>query len=401
MGYGVTPTNVEFGYAFSIEEYQQRLKALFGQMREAGVDILLVTAAENIFYLSGYRSTSHEGYQALVVPLDGEPQFVLRKLHFTYVPAFSWIKGGVVVEDSDSSFTGATGDRHNATKECMESMGGASARIGFDDLGMSLPNSILEGLREAMPKATFVPAGGLVERLRMFKSPKEIEYMRRAGALTVMGMEAGIAAIAPGVTENEVAGLIYYEMVRHGSEYVSSQPYVVAGTRKPPRRGHFEGNMIKKGDCVWFEASASVYRYNGPILRSFSVGQPSPEFREVADVMLDVTDAILNAVKPGATSGEVAQAARQLIEKAGFGEYSLHRIGYSIGVGFPQGWGEGHIIDIKNGDPRELQPGMAFHLVPWILHPTIGCVGFSESFVVTEQGYDLLTESSRELRICG
>ena len=83
----------------------------------------------------------------------------------------------------------------------MESMGGASARIGFDDLGMSLPNSILEGLREAMPKATFVPAGGLVERLRMFKSPKEIEYMRCAGALTVMGMEAGIAAIAPGVTE--------------------------------------------------------------------------------------------------------------------------------------------------------------------------------------------------------
>ena len=194
-----------------------------------GVDILLVTGPENIYYLSGYRTTGYYIFQALAVPLDGEPQFVTRRLEFANVRSLSWIKEGYAVGDTESYF--------DATANCIEAMGGATARIGFDDAGFFLPASILDRLRARLAKASFVPTGGLVEKGRMIKSPREIEYIRKAAATAVAGLEAGIAATRPGATENEVAAATYGGTVLAGSEYVSSpalrgdRPALGAGPR--------------------------------------------------------------------------------------------------------------------------------------------------------------------------
>src|SRR5689334_17959930 len=89
-----------FGYPFSIEEYKDRLARLRSGMLAKEIDLLLVTGPENIFYLTGYRTTGYYIYQALVVPLSGEPQFVVRKLEFPNVQSLSWIKTGYAVADT-------------------------------------------------------------------------------------------------------------------------------------------------------------------------------------------------------------------------------------------------------------------------------------------------------------
>ncbi|MDA0703393.1 MAG: Xaa-Pro peptidase family protein [Proteobacteria bacterium] len=382
-----------FGYPFTVEEFQGRLKKVRGDMRAAGIDILLVTGPENIYYLSGYRTTGYYIYQALVVPLDGDPQFVVRALEFTNVQALSWIKTGYKVEDTESYF--------EATAACIEKMGGAKARIGFDDGGFFLPASILDGLRARMTGAKFIPDGGLVEKSRVVKSPQEIDYIRRASACAVAGLEAGIAHTQAGVSENDLAGETYNALVRAGSEYTGSQPYVVTGKRSALGHATFERQIVQHGDDVFFEVGGCIYRYGGAIMRSVSVGPPSPAFQQAADAVLGALDAILNAAKPGATSGEVDRAGRSVVEKAGLGDHWHHRTGYSIGIGFPPGWGEGHIMDLKPNDTRRLEPGMAFHTVPLLLIPQIGSVGFSETFVITETGCEVLTETPRELRVAG
>ena len=120
-----------FGYPFSIGEFKTRLKNVRTKMRAKDIDMMLVTGPENIYYLTGYRTTGYYVYQALVVPANGEPQFVVRRLEFTNVQSLSWIKKGYAVADTESYF--------EATASCIEGLGGARARIGFDDQGFFLP----------------------------------------------------------------------------------------------------------------------------------------------------------------------------------------------------------------------------------------------------------------------
>ena len=128
-----------YRYPFTIDEFKRRLAQVRELMRAAKIDILLVTGPENIYYLSGYRTTGYYIYQALVVPLDGNPQFVVRRVEFTNVQGLSWIKQGHAVSDTESYF--------DATAKCVEAMGGSRARIGYDDAGFFLPAEILDGLR--------------------------------------------------------------------------------------------------------------------------------------------------------------------------------------------------------------------------------------------------------------
>ncbi len=380
-----------FGYPFSIGEFKTRLKNVRTKMRAKDIDLMLVTGPENIYYLTGYRTTGYYVYQALVVPQNGEPQFVVRRLEFTNVQSLSWIKKGYAVADTESYF--------EATAKCIEGLGGARARVGFDDQGFFLPAAILDSLRARLKNATFVPAGGVVEACRVIKSPKEIEYIREASGAAVKGLEAGIKAIKPGKTENEVAGAIYNAMVSAGSEYVSSQPYVVSGPRSALGHATFERNKIKAKDMVFLEIGGCWYRYGGAIMRTIAVGKPSAELKKASDAVRGALEALLEAVKPGVTSGDIDRAGRRIVEKAGLGKYWVHRTGYSVGIGFPPGWGEGHIMDLKPNDPRPLQAGMTFHTVPMIGIPGLGAIGFSETWAVTKNGVEVLTDTPRKLHV--
>jgi Xaa-Pro dipeptidase len=385
------PATERMDGSFALDEYRGRLDRVRRTMVERGIDVLLLTTPENIYYLTGYQTTGYYVYQALVVPRAGAPRFVVRKFETPNVQALSWLKDVCPVEDTE--------DPLDVTARGVEQCGGREGTIGFEDRGFFLPPAILEGLRSRLPRARLVPAGGIVEGCRVVKSPAEIACIRKAAAAAVAGVKAGLPEVRPGRSENHVAGAIYAGMLRAGSEYPSSQPYVVTGARAALGHASYAGHRIRKGDLVYIEAGGCIRRYGGAIMRIVSVGRPSAEATRMAPVVLAALDAIIEAIKPGVTSGSVDQAGRQIVEKAGLGKYWLHRTGYSIGVGFPPGWGEGHIFDLKPHDPRTLQAGMTFHLVPLLLVPDMGAMGFSETVLVTGRGCEVLTRMPRRLLI--
>ena len=150
---------------------------------------------------------------------------------------------------------------------------------------------------------------------------------------------------------------------------------------------------------VFLEIGGCWYRYGGAIMRTIAVGKPSAELKKASDAVRGALEALLEAVKPGVTSGDIDRAGRRIVEKAGLGKYWVHRTGYSVGIGFPPGWGEGHIMDLKPNDPRPLQAGMTFHTVPMIGIPGLGAIGFSETWAVTKNGVEVLTDTPRKLHV--
>jgi Xaa-Pro dipeptidase len=106
------------------------------------------------------------------------------------------------------------------------------------------------------------------------KSPLEVDYIRRAASLTELGMRAAIDAAAIGTTDNTIASIAYKALIGCGSEYMSSDPIVCAGTNSSIPHGHFQNRKITEGDLVLLEMSGCVRRYSAPMMRTVSIGQP-------------------------------------------------------------------------------------------------------------------------------
>jgi Xaa-Pro dipeptidase len=367
---------------FSVEEFQDRVARTRALMRENGVDILLVTTPENIYYLTGYRTTGYYFYQAFLLPLSGEPHFVVRRFEMPDVKGLSWTKGCIAIADGESWVDG--------TLRAVEACGGGDT-IGYEERGFFTPPLILDGLRERLPKARLTPAGGLVESCRRIKSPQEITYIRKAAEIASIGMTAGMQAVRPGINENEITGAVYAAMMGAGGEYPSGGPYVVAGLRSVLTHQTAERTILEPGMTVLFEIGGIYRRYGSSLLRIAAVGKPSVRAQEIADVMRRALDALIAAIRPGVPAGAVDRAGRSIVEAAGLGPYWLHRAAYSMGISFPPGWGEGLVMDIKPDDTRPLEPGMIFHVVPSVHVPRFGAMGFSETVLVTENGCDVLT----------
>lgn len=380
---------IQVDIPFAVAEFEARLEKVRAGMRARNVDLLLLTGPENIYYLSGYYTTGYHVYQALLVPVNAAPCFVVRKLELGNVHHHSWIADGSPVEDG--------ADPTEATADRIRRYGAERARIGYEDQAVFLPPATLDRLRARLPGAQFVPASGIVEACRMIKSPAEIAYLRRAADAASAGMREGAAASMAGQTENDVAAAVYGGLIRAGSEYAGSPPYVTAGPRSAVGHATYAMNVLEPVDHVWIEIGASIKRYNAGIGRIVSIGAPKPDLQRVADLLGRAIEAMIEALRPGVTSGEVDRAGRGLVEDAGLGAYWQHRGGYSLGISFPPGLGEGHIIDIKPNDSRRMEPGMVFHLVPLVLVPGVGAVGCTDTVLVTSTGHELLTTMPRPL----
>jgi Xaa-Pro dipeptidase len=232
------------------------------------------------------------------------------------------------------------------------------------------------------------------------KSPAEIDYIRRAAAATMAGMGEALACAEPGRTENDVAAEVYGGMLRNGSEYPGSPPYVISGERSGLPHGTWEGRTLREGDIVFLEFAGCVKRYSAAMMRTGFIGDPPDSVRSRADAVIESLEAAIDAIAPGVSSGEVDHACRSTILRHGLGEHT-HETGYSIGVCYPPGWNETHILNLAPGGKTELEPGMVFHLVPSLIVPELnGHVGFSETVVVTESGCEVLTDrqTPRELQ---
>jgi len=140
-----------------------------------------------------------------------------------------------------------------------------------------------------------------------------------------------------------------------------------------------------------------VARYNTPAFRVSVIGQPSDELKRFHDASYAGLEAGLANIKPGVTSGEADRVVRAAVEKKGFGEYFVVRAAYSIGLGFSPGWGEDHVMSIRPGDHRVIEPGMCFHLVPALYKEGLGAVCCSMPIEITKSGCRPLTSIEPKL----
>ncbi|GAB2789310.1 M24 family metallopeptidase [Amycolatopsis magusensis] len=369
---------------FELSEYQRRLAVVREGMAERGIDLALVSVPENIYYLTGYTTLGYYMYQTLLVPIDGEPLLLTYIEEKINIERLSWLERFVNY--------GVGEDPIEVTARTVASLGVAGKTLSIEESGYFFPVRTYRRLVAELSGVTWVDGSGLVESCRLIKSPAEIAYIRGAANAAMAGMVEALATARIGATENQVAAAVYRATLDQGSEYPGSPPYVISGERSGLPHGTWEGRELRENDIVFLEFSGCVKRYSAAMMRTAFLGDPPACVADRATAVIDGLQHAIDAIAPGATSGSVDEACRKAMLSHGFGDHT-HETGYSIGVCYPPGWNESHIMNLHPGDETVLRPNMVFHLVPSLIVPELnGHVGFSETVAVTETGCEVLTD---------
>ena len=374
---------------FSLAEYRRRYGAVLEGMKKQGLDAMLVRSPENITYVSGYETPGYYKYHCLVIGADFEPVFVLRRFEELNVPEYSWLTQHVPVDDWQNP--------PEVTARTLRELKLDRARIGVEKQGWFYTVDEHETLTSELPHATIVDGIEILWNARMRKSAEEIAMMRRSAAILDKAMQAGIDVAAAGVSDDHVNAEVNRTIFEHGGEYMGLPPFVLSGERTSLPHQTARAEIIGNPDLVYFEISVSKWRYAAALMRTIFVGAPSDRQRRCAEACIGAVDAAMAVIRPGISAEEVDRAARSVVEKAGFGEYWRHRLGYSIGVNYPPDWGEGEIISLRKGERRLLETGMTFHMVPLCLVYREFGIGFSETICVTPSGCERFSALPRTI----
>lgn len=195
------------------------------------------------------------------------------------------------------------------------------------------------------PDARWRDGSGTVDGVRSPKSPAELAYVRRAAAVTQAAMQAGIDTAAAGVNEQEVVAEIYRAMVLAGGEYPGFAPLVRSSDTLDEEHSTWRDRVLRPGDRLFIELSGSVRRYHAPMSRIVNIGAPPRAVATAAVAARVGLEAVFDAVRPGALTGDVYAAWEAAVgDHLGVTPEPRHHCGYSVGIGFPPSWVGGSVV---------------------------------------------------------
>jgi Xaa-Pro dipeptidase len=342
------------------------------------VDVAVVTEPESIHYLTGFETLGYFTPIAAIISRTGSARISCRDSEVS----------NVVATSADSEPLGY-GDEADPVTELLRALPKDGA-IGWD-LGISgWTLRDLQRLSGSLDREP-IDIGTDVYAMRAVKSAVEIDLLRRAALATRAAMDAAIEAAQQADYEREVVAAAYRAMVLAEAAYPSSPVYAVSGPRSAQAHVTWDPERALSHDVLFLEIGANVRRYTAPLMSTGLGHEASERLRFLAERLEPWLEAVTAAVRPGIAAGEVDRVARANAAALGIDDAIRHRIGYSVGLSFPQGWGEPQVLALRSSEERELVPGMVFHLVPHLIDEDHGGVGSSSTVVVTERGCERIT----------
>ncbi|MCM2418216.1 Xaa-Pro peptidase family protein [Streptomyces sp. RKAG293] len=346
----------------------------------AGLDALLISPGADLRYLTGYQALPLERLTCLVVPTEGDAFLVVPALERP--AALASPVGGLGIDITGFAET------DNAYELIAGRLPAGVRRVAVDN---HMWAEKLLAFTAALPRAEAVLAGEVLQELRMRKSPAEVAALRRAGAAIDRVHRRMGEWLRPGRTEREIARDIADAIL--ATDHVTVDFVIVAsGPNGASPHHEVSDRVVRTGDPVVVDIGGTTEDgYCSDSTRTYAVGEPHPDFRELYDVLQRAQHAQVEAVRPGITAEALDAVGRDIIAGAGYGEHFIHRTGHGIGLETHE---EPYIVA---GSERPLEPGMAFSIEPGIYLPGRFGARIEDIAVCTENSGERLNLTGRDL----
>lgn len=366
---------------------QSRLDRLVASLRTSGLAAVALNPGPTLTYLTGLSFHLMERPVVLLASPDKDPVIVLPELELPKVDQFPYKVRAFAYGEDPSAWD-------DAFRRAVQSLGLDGKRIGVEPRQMRLLE--FRHVKAGAPEADFPDASELLAGLRIKKDKAEVDAMRTAVRIAQDALQATIPTIKIGMTERELASELVVQLFKHGSDpELPFAPIVSAGPNSANPHASPTDRKLQVGDLLVVDWGAAHQGYISDLTRTFAVGEVEEEYKEIHTIAQAANAAGRAAAKPGVPCANVDKAAREVIEKAGYGKYFTHRTGHGIGM-------EGHEDPYMRGDNMQiLEPGMAFTVEPGIYLPDRNGVRIEDNVVITETGADVLSDMPREIKVVG
>ena len=362
--------------------FERRTDAVQSGLSDTDADALVCVPGRTLQYLTGFDEPQRDRHFLFVVPATGDPTAFVPSLSAAQFRRETWVR---------SIDTWADADDPVAALDAL-----------FDDLGVpetphllvddTMWATVLQDIRSIRPGATIGLASDVVAELRIRKDDAELDALRRAGRVAddALGALRDLGSDAVGLTETELAAEIESLLHAAGGDGVSFDPIVGSGPNGAmPHHTHGD-RVIEAGDPVVLDFGTRVDGYPSDQTRTLVFdGDPNERVREVHNLVRRAQAAAVDAVEPGATAAAVDDAARSVIEAAGYGDAFIHRTGHGVGLDVH----EPPFIAADND--TELRPGMTFSVEPGVYLDGEFGVRIEDIVTVTDDGCERLNRTSR------
>jgi Xaa-Pro aminopeptidase len=296
-------------------QIQPRLNKLRQKLADNKLDAFWVSQPDNLYYLSGCEGV--EGYLLIT------PQKAILVTDFRYIEQAQR-------QSPDYEIFRISGKMAEWLPRLFSEL--KIGQLGFESSHLSVStfaqtNELLEAIKVKM-----VPQNGVIEAIRMVKDPEEIDKIIKAAKITAAVYDYVDQVLKPGMTEKTLAWEIEKFMRDNGSQPVPFELIVAGGANSALPHAKPSDYVIKKNEPVVIDIGSKVEFYGSDLTRTVYIGKPDETFKKVYNTVLEAQQTAIANIKPGMTGAEADALARQVIDKAGYGETFGHSLGHGIGL---------------------------------------------------------------------
>lgn len=347
--------------------YNARLHNLQGLLSAHHCDALIIEDCTNLFYLTGLELSSG----ALLVHANGADLFVDGKYlesckKNSPFPVQLLVPAGIQTILNNSS-------KQNIRK------------LAFDSATTSHKN--YETLKAAS-NCELVPWDSPLQQLRAIKDGDELGILRQAGILGSQGFDFVCTLLKEGISEKECAIELEIFWKRRGSKCLAFEPIIAFGPNSSMPHHRAGNDRLKSGDIVLIDIGVNLRHYHSDMTRIVFFKQPDTRLLTIHSIVQQAQLAALKLCRPGTLIGELDVVARNHITSQGYGPQFTHRLGHGVGLDIHE------FPSIRNEAPFAtipLAPGMVITIEPGIYLPDIGGVRIEDTIVITNDGFENLT----------
>ena len=370
-----------------MDDFSPRRQCLARVLAEEGLDLLVVSHPVNVSYLTNFSGDS----SWLLVSRDRA--LLISDGRFTDQLAEECPELPLHIRPPSVTL-------QNATGEVISKLGAGA--VGFESGHLTV--SEFETLRETAPTVQWKGAAACVEKLRAIKDASEIEQIREAIHIAERAFKMFVPMLRTEDSEKDLSDALEMYVRRAGGRCTSFPSIVAVGPRAALPHCPPSQKRVGEAPLLLVDWGASGRFYKSDLTRvlmprrtsRFSASEKAghsaePKLREVYDVVLRAQEAAIMALRPGVTGGEVDAAAREVIARAGYGEYFIHSIGHGLGMQVHE------MPMMRPNSETVLQAGMVVTVEPGIYLPQWGGVRIEDDVLITPDGHEVLTHLPKDL----
>ncbi len=376
---------------FTEDELSGRRKRACDDMAARGLDGLLMFRQESMYYLTGYDTFGYVYFQCLYLGADGDMTLLTR------APDLRQARHTSVIQDIRIWVDGPDAEPVVELADLLDGHGMTGKKLGveWEAYGLTAWNG--QRLTAALDgKYETENASDLVSRLRLIKSPAEMDYVRRAAGLADDALDEAVRLAGPGAFEGDILAAMQSAVFRGGGDDPANETIIGSGSDALLCR-YFTGRKhLQDTDQLTLEW-AGVYRhYHACMMRTICVGPVPDRQLMLYDAALEALHAVREALTPGTPIGEAFDAHARVLDAHGLAEHRLNACGYSMGTTFAPNWMDWPML--YHGNPHAAEPDMVFFLHMIIADSESGlAMTLGETVRVTDTTPERLSRSSLDL----